>query len=96
MHLEAKALAHPRGQLAGAQLGLGGSLLLQILPHLGRQFVRLAWPTLARQEPCQTLAGKVRLRLVERRPGQPELAGGLRQRKLLLLHRPQALVLELE
>jgi len=51
---------------------------------------------LAGQKPLQPLLLELRLSLVNRGAGQPELPGGFGNRAVLGFHRPQGFVFELE
>ena len=89
MHLELETLAHPLGQLARAQRRLRRHPLPQLLQQFRPQFMRPFGTALARQQPFQPLALKVRLRLIERGPGQAKFAGRLGQGIIVLLDGPQ-------
>jgi hypothetical protein len=96
MHLELEALPHALGQLARAQCRLRRQPLPQLLQQFRPQFMRPFGAALARQQPFQPLGLKVRLRLIERGPGQPKFARRLGQGIVLLLESPQAFIFELE
>ena len=96
MHLELETLAHALGQLARAQCRLRRQPLPQLVQQFRPELVRRFGAALAGQQPLQPLGLKVRLRLIERRPGQAKFACRPRQGLVFVLKCPQTFILELE
>ena len=96
MQFHAVALTHAPSQLLGLEFRLGRHLLLEIAEDFLGQFMSRLGPALARQQPFQALLRKLGLRLIDRGTRQTEVSGGLGQRTVVYLHRPQRFVFELE
>ena len=95
MDFHFESLAQPAGQCTRLQLGLGGSEFLQVLPHLGSQFMRFLRASLPRKQPLQSSFLKLVLSLINGGTRKTKLAGGSRNRVPIMFERAQSLVFEL-